>query len=100
MFRDAGIGGSTGSERRACYKLEAARKAGILTVGVAPCHSHLRAYIECEWPNTGVECLAESADAVIVIPNQNLFRVADATTTLLRLKWIRFFMRASAPSSI
>jgi len=60
-FVTAGMGGGTGTGA-APIIAQVARQAGILT-------------------DAGIERLRESADTVIVIPNQNLFRIADATTT-------------------
>ncbi len=79
-FVTAGMGGGTGTGA-APVIARAARKAGILTVGVVTMPFAFEGIHRMRMAQHGVECLAESADAVIVIPNQNLFRVADATTT-------------------
>ncbi|EHJ95126.1 cell division protein FtsZ [Agrobacterium tumefaciens] len=79
-FVTAGMGGGTGTGA-APVIARAARKAGILTVGVVTIPFAFEGIHRMRMAQHGVECLAESADAVIVIPNQNLFRVADATTT-------------------
>ena len=79
-FVTAGMGGGTGTGA-APVIARAARDAGILTVAVVTkpfvfeCTRRTRAAEE------GIERLRESADTVIVIPNQNLFRIADAKTT-------------------
>ncbi|MGV2140627.1 cell division protein FtsZ [Agrobacterium sp. 16-2014-1-2a] len=79
-FVTAGMGGGTGTGA-APVIARAARKAGILTVGVVTMPFAFEGIHRMRMAQHGVECLVESADAVIVIPNQNLFRVADATTT-------------------
>ncbi|WCK67961.1 cell division protein FtsZ [Agrobacterium tumefaciens] len=79
-FVTSGMGGGTGTGA-APVIARAARKAGILTVGVVTMPFAFEGIHRMRMAQHGVECLAESADAVIVIPNQNLFRVADATTT-------------------
>ncbi|NTZ62577.1 cell division protein FtsZ [Agrobacterium tumefaciens] len=79
-FVTAGMGGGTGTGA-APVIARAARKAGILTVGVVTMPFAFEGIHRMRMAQHGVECLAESADAVIVIPNQNLLRVADATTT-------------------
>ncbi len=79
-FVTAGMGGGTGTGA-APVIARAARKAGILTVGVVTIPFAFEGIHRMRMAQHGVECLAESADAVIVIPNQNLFRVTDATTT-------------------
>ncbi|NTA83070.1 cell division protein FtsZ [Agrobacterium tumefaciens] len=79
-FVTAGMGGGTGTGA-APVIARAARKAGILTVGVVTMPFAFEGIHRMRMAQHGVECLAESADAVIVIPNQNLFGVADATTT-------------------
>lgn len=79
-FVTAGMGGGTGTGA-APVIARAARKAGILTVGVVTMPFAFEGIHRMRMAQHGVECLAESADTVIVIPNQNLFRVADAATT-------------------
>lgn len=79
-FVTAGMGGGTGTGA-APVIARAARKAGILTVGVVTMPFAFEGIHRMRMARHGVECLAESADTVIVIPNQNLFRVADAATT-------------------
>lgn len=79
-FVTAGMGGGTGTGA-APVIARAARKAGILTVGVVTMPFAFEGIHRMRMARHGVECLAESGDTVIVIPNQNLFRVADAATT-------------------
>ncbi|ACM29904.1 cell division protein FtsZ [Rhizobium rhizogenes] len=79
-FITAGMGGGTGTGA-APIIAQAARQAGILTVGVVTKPFTFEGNRRMRTANEGIERLRESADTVIVIPNQNLFRIADATTT-------------------
>ena len=79
-FITAGMGGGTGTGA-APMIARAARDAGILTVGVVTKpfdfegNRRMRSAIE------GIERLAQEVDTLIIIPNQNLFRIANAQTT-------------------
>ncbi|MEI2296680.1 cell division protein FtsZ [Ensifer sp. MJa1] len=79
-FVTAGMGGGTGTGA-APVIAAAARKAGILTVGVVTKPFSFEGKRRMETAELGIERLREAADTVIVIPNQNLFRIADAKTT-------------------
>ncbi len=79
-FVTAGMGGGTGTGA-APVIAAAARKAGILTVGVVTKPFSFEGKRRMQAAEEGVERLREAADTVIVIPNQNLFRIADAKTT-------------------
>ncbi|MBB3978689.1 cell division protein FtsZ [Rhizobium azooxidifex] len=79
-FVTAGMGGGTGTGAAAVIA-EAARKAGILTVGVVTKPFSFEGRRRMQMADEGITRLRESADTVIVIPNQNLFRVATANTT-------------------
>ncbi len=79
-FVTAGMGGGTGTGA-APVIAHAARKAGILTVGVVTLPFTFEGTQRMRTARQGIERLSECADTVIVIPNQNLFRVADAKTT-------------------
>ncbi|MCY1331950.1 Cell division protein FtsZ [compost metagenome] len=79
-FVTAGMGGGTGTGA-APVIAAAARKAGILTVGVVTKPFSFEGKRRMETAEQGIERLREAADTVIVIPNQNLFRIADAKTT-------------------
>uniref|UniRef100_UPI0034C65EB5 cell division protein FtsZ n=1 Tax=Rhizobium sp. TaxID=391 RepID=UPI0034C65EB5 len=79
-FVTAGMGGGTGTGA-APIIARAARQAGILTVGVVTKPFTFEGNRRMRTADEGIERLRESADTVIVIPNQNLFRIADATTT-------------------
>jgi cell division protein FtsZ len=59
----------------------AARAAGILTVAVVTKPFTFEGKRRMQAAEEGIERLREAADTVIVIPNQNLFRIADAKTT-------------------
>ncbi|MER8462672.1 cell division protein FtsZ [Mesorhizobium sp. M1396] len=79
-FVTAGMGGGTGTGA-APVIAHAARRAGILTVGVVTKPFVFEGGHRMRAAEQGIERLRECADTVIVIPNQNLFRVADAKTT-------------------
>lgn len=79
-FITAGMGGGTGTGA-APVIAKAAREAGILTVAVVTKPFVFEGTRRMQAAEQGIERLRECADTVIVIPNQNLFRVADAKTT-------------------
>jgi cell division protein FtsZ len=79
-FVTAGMGGGTGTGA-APVIAQAARQAGILTVAVVTKPFVFEGKRRMQSAEDGIERLRECADTVIVIPNQNLFRVADARTT-------------------
>jgi len=79
-FVTAGMGGGTGTGA-APLIADAARKAGILTVAVVTTPFAFEGARRMQAAEQGIARLRECADTVIVIPNQNLFRVADAKTT-------------------
>lgn len=79
-FVTAGMGGGTGTGA-APIIAQAAKQAGILTVGVVTKPFAFEGKRRTQTAEAGIERLRESADTVIVIPNQNLFRIADARTT-------------------
>ncbi len=79
-FVTAGMGGGTGTGA-APVIAHAARQAGILTVAVVTKPFVFEGKRRMQSAEDGIERLRECADTVIVIPNQNLFRVADARTT-------------------
>jgi cell division protein FtsZ len=79
-FVTAGMGGGTGTGA-APVIAKAARKAGILTVAVVTKPFVFEGAQRMRAAEQGIERLSECADTVIVVPNQNLFRVADANTT-------------------
>ena len=79
-FVTAGMGGGTGTGA-APVIARAARAAGILTVAVVTKPFTFEGKRRMQSAEEGIEQLRECADTVIVIPNQNLFRIADAKTT-------------------
>lgn len=79
-FVTAGMGGGTGTGA-APVIARAARDAGILTVAVVTKPFNFEGTRRMKFAEDGLELLQDSADTLIVIPNQNLFRVADASTT-------------------
>ncbi len=79
-FVTAGMGGGTGTGA-APVIAQAARNAGILTVAVVTKPFAFEGKRRMQSAHEGINRLRESADTVIVIPNQNLFRIADAKTT-------------------
>ncbi|MBB3160219.1 cell division protein FtsZ [Rhizobium laguerreae] len=79
-FVTAGMGGGTGTGA-APVIARAARAAGILTVGVVTKPFTFEGNRRMRMAEIGIEALRQAADTVIVIPNQNLFRIADAKTT-------------------
>lgn len=79
-FVTAGMGGGTGTGA-APVIAEAARHAGILTVAVVTKPFAFEGKRRMLMAEAGIDRLRESADTVIVIPNQNLFRIATAKTT-------------------
>lgn len=79
-FITAGMGGGTGTGAAPAIA-RAARAAGILTVAVVTKPFTFEGQRRMNAANEGIELLREAADTVIVIPNQNLFRIADAKTS-------------------
>lgn len=82
-FITAGMGGGTGTGA-APVIAHAAREAGILTVAVVTRPFNFEGKRRMQIADSGIERLRQCADTVIVIPNQNLFRVANAGTTFER----------------
>lgn len=79
-FITAGMGGGTGTGA-APVIAKAAREKGILTVGVVTKPFHFEGAHRMRVAELGVEELQAYVDTLIVIPNQNLFRVANEKTT-------------------
>lgn len=80
-FITAGMGGGTGTGA-APVIARIARDMGILTVGVVTKPFHFEGDKRMRQAETGVSKMQEIVDTLIVIPNQNLFRVANEKTTL------------------
>jgi cell division protein FtsZ len=79
-FITAGMGGGTGTGA-APVIARAAKEQGILTVGVVTKPFHFEGARRQLTAERGIEELARYVDTLIVIPNQNLFRVANEKTT-------------------
>ncbi|MDX3925080.1 MAG: cell division protein FtsZ [Shinella sp.] len=79
-FVTAGMGGGTGTGA-APIVAQAARNKGILTVGVVTKPFHFEGGRRMRLAEEGINELQKSVDTLIVIPNQNLFRIANDKTT-------------------
>ncbi|WP_319568174.1 cell division protein FtsZ [Cohaesibacter marisflavi] len=80
VFITAGMGGGTGTGA-APVIARAAREQGILTVGVVTKPFHFEGQRRMRLAESGIEDLQKNVDTLIVIPNQNLFRIANEKTT-------------------
>jgi len=80
LFITAGMGGGTGTGA-APVIAKTAREAGILTVGVVTKPFHFEGSHRMRSAEGGISELQQFVDTLIVIPNQNLFRVANEKTT-------------------
>lgn len=79
-FIAAGMGGGTGTGA-APVIAKAARDRGILTVGVVTKPFTFEGTRRMKSANAGIEELQKNVDTLIIIPNQNLFLVANPNTT-------------------
>ena len=79
-FIAAGMGGGTGTGA-APVIAKAARDKGILTVGVVTKPFAFEGTRRTRAADSGIEELQKHVDTLIVIPNQNLFRLATSETT-------------------
>jgi cell division protein FtsZ len=80
VFVTAGMGGGTGTGA-APVIAQAAREAGILTIGVITKPFHFEGTHRMKLAENGINELQKHVDTLIIIPNQNLFRVANEKTT-------------------
>ncbi|MEJ2116405.1 MAG: cell division protein FtsZ [Alphaproteobacteria bacterium] len=80
LFITAGMGGGTGTGAAAVIA-RAAKEMGILTVGVVTKPFEFEGQRRMRIANDGIVQLSEYVDTLIVIPNQNLFRIANEKTT-------------------
>ena len=80
VFVTAGMGGGTGTGA-APVIARAAREAGILTVGVVTKPFQFEGTKRMRIAEQGILELQKYVDTLIIIPNQNLFRVANERTT-------------------
>ena len=79
-FVTAGMGGGTGTGA-APVVARAAREKGVLTVGVVTKPFQFEGQRRMDTAEAGIEELQKNVDTLIVIPNQNLFRIANEKTT-------------------
>jgi cell division protein FtsZ len=80
VFITAGMGGGTGTGAGPVIA-RAAREHGILTVGVVTKPFHFEGVHRMRLAEGGIQEMAQYVDTLIIIPNQNLFRVANEKTT-------------------
>ena len=80
VFVTGGMGGGTGTGA-APVIARCAREMGILTVGVVTKPFQFEGVRRMRTAETGITDLQNAVDTLIVIPNQNLFRVANERTT-------------------
>ena len=81
LFVAAGMGGGTGTGA-APIIAKAARERGILTVAIVTKPFQFEGSKRMKLAEAGIEELNASVDTLLVIPNQNLFRVATENTTM------------------
>ena len=79
-FITAGMGGGTGTGA-APIIAQAARELGVLTVGVVTKPFQFEGDKRMRQAEEGIEALQKVVDTLIIIPNQNLFRLANERTT-------------------
>ena len=79
-FITAGMGGGTGTGA-APIIAQAARELGVLTVGVVTKPFQFEGAKRMRQAEEGIESLQKVVDTLIIIPNQNLFRLANERTT-------------------
>src|SRR5262249_40903091 len=80
VFVTAGMGGGTGTGA-APIIAKIARELGILTVGVVTKPFHFEGQRRMRFAEAGIIELHKVVDTLLIIPNQNLFRVANEKTT-------------------
>jgi cell division protein FtsZ len=80
VFVTAGMGGGTGTGASPVVA-RAARELGILAIGVVTKPFHFEGQRRMRLAEAGILELQKSIDTLIIIPNQNLFRVANEKTT-------------------
>jgi cell division protein FtsZ len=80
VFVTAGMGGGTGTGA-APVIAKVARELGILTVGVVTKPFHFEGQRRMRVADGGITELQKCVDTLLIIPNQNLFRVANEKTT-------------------
>src|SRR5262250_3595563 len=80
VFVTAGMGGGTGTGA-APVVARCAKELGILTVGVVTKPFHFEGVRRMRVAEAGIEELQQFVDTLLIIPNQNLFRIANEKTT-------------------
>src|SRR5436305_2164929 len=80
VFVTAGMGGGTGTGA-APIIAKTARELGILTIGVVTKPFQFEGQRRMRFAEAGIAELLKAVDTLLVIPNQNLFRVANEKTT-------------------
>ena len=80
LFVAAGMGGGTGTGA-APVIAKLAREKGILTVGVVTKPFHFEGTQRMKLADKGIQELQQYVDTLLIIPNQNLFRIANEKTT-------------------
>ncbi len=80
VFITAGMGGGTGTGA-APIIAQACKEKGILTVGVVTKPFQFEGAQRMRLAEAGIDEMAQYVDTLIVIPNQNLFRIANEKTT-------------------
>lgn len=80
VFITAGMGGGTGTGASP-FIARIAREMGILTIGVVTKPFHFEGMHRMKVADKGIEELQKYVDTLIIIPNQNLFRIANERTT-------------------
>lgn len=78
-FVTAGMGGGTGTGAAAVIA-RACREQGILTIGVVTKPFEFEGPRRMRSADAGINALSREVDTLIIIPNQNLFRVANEQT--------------------
>ena len=81
LFVAAGMGGGTGTGA-APIIAQAARERGILTVAIVTKPFQFEGSNRMKLAEAGIEQLYASVDTLLIIPNQNLFRIATESTTM------------------
>ena len=79
-FITAGMGGGTGTGA-APVIAQTARELGVLTVGVVTKPFQFEGAKRMRQAEDGIKELQKVVDTLIIIPNQNLFRLANENTT-------------------
>ncbi|MDA0938799.1 MAG: cell division protein FtsZ [Proteobacteria bacterium] len=82
VFITAGMGGGTGTGAAPVVG-RIAREVGALAVGVVTKPFHFEGARRMKIAELGLEEMRRNVDTLVIIPNQNLFRIANEKTTFL-----------------